>query len=163
MSSSPQNSKMCYNITVIFVEDGQHHPCKWQQYADHYHCWSVPIFTAAITVIQIGLFTYYCLGDSVYIHQEDLVKSRNGQYEVNFYFFLELKPKKVQHVENNYSKDVLKSFRKILKFHLFPFFFGEKPTFFTICSFYPISASIIKIGTQSNPISTNILIKFHIN
>ena len=66
---------MCNNFTIISVEDGQHHPCKWQQYADHYHCWSVPIFTASITAIQIGLFSYYCIGDLVLGLKEGLVES----------------------------------------------------------------------------------------
>ena len=38
--------------------------------------------------------------------------SRNGQYEVNFSFVVEFMPKKVYHVQNSYSKDVLKEFRK---------------------------------------------------
>ena len=41
----------------------------------HSHWWPVPIFTAAITAIQIGLFTYYCIGDSDPSLEEVLVES----------------------------------------------------------------------------------------
>ena len=42
--------------------------------------------------------------------RELVIGIRNGQYEVNFSFFVEFMPKKVYHVENSYSKDVLKAF-----------------------------------------------------
>ena len=55
---------MSNNIIIVSVEAGTAEPCKQQQYSNHYSCWPLPIFTVATTVIQIVLFTYYCIGDS---------------------------------------------------------------------------------------------------
>ena len=68
---------MSNNITIVSVEAGNAEPCKQQQqqYSNHYRCWPLPIFTVAITAIQIVLFTYYCIGDSVSSGLDTLVES----------------------------------------------------------------------------------------